>query len=108
MMFGLGKHNAAIDAFAAALVTDLVKRFPVDRQAELGGKKAKPARKLGKAVGDLERRVAAFQQETHLGIYGKARLLNKIKWQLKDLGYFDAFIDATTTTLAAAFGSKKD
>jgi hypothetical protein len=100
-MFGFGKNNAAIDAFAADLVADVSRRFPVRLEAELGGPKAKPARKLGKTSGDLQRRVAAFQVEAKLGVYGKARLLNQIKWGLKEQGYSESFIDATITTLTS-------
>jgi hypothetical protein len=100
-MFGIGKNNAAIDAFAAEIVADVGRRFPVRLEAELGGTKAKPARKLGKTAGDLQRRVAAFQVEAKLGVYGKARLLNQIKWGLKETGYSEPFIDATITTLAS-------
>ena len=100
-MFGFGKNNAVIDAFAAEIVADVARRFPVRLEAELGGSKAKPARKLGKTAGDLERRVAAFQAEHKLGVYGKARLLNKIKWGLQECGYSEAFIDATITTLVS-------
>ena len=100
-MFGFGKNNAAIDAFAAEIVADVARRFPVQLEAELGGTKAKPARKLGKTAGDLERRVTAFHTSNKLGVYSKARLLNKIKWGLKERGYSEPFIDATITTLVA-------
>ncbi len=106
-MFGFGKNNAAIDAFAGTLVADLTKRFPREKQAELGGTKAKPAQQLAKAVNELERNIATFQQEHKLGVYGKARLLNKIKWQMKELQYSEDFIDATITTLARLVGSRK-
>lgn len=99
-MFGLGRKNSAIDAFAADVVAEVARRFPIGLESELGGAKAKPARKLGKTTGDLERKVAAFQGDQHLGVYGKARLLNQIKWGLKELGYSEDFVDATTTTLA--------
>ena len=106
-MFGLGKKNAAIEAFADTLVADLVKRFPPAKQAELGGTKAKPAKQLAKAVNEFERGVVAFQQENHLGLYGKAKLLNKIKWQLKEREYGTEFIDVTMTTLARFLNARK-
>ena len=103
-MFGLGKGNKAIDEFAQTLVTELTKRFPVARQSELGTSKLKPAQQLGKAVGDLERRVTKFSGENKLGVYGKARLLNAVKWQLNDLGYSKDFVDATIATMAQCIG----
>ncbi|MEO8751331.1 MAG: hypothetical protein ABI624_01505 [Casimicrobiaceae bacterium] len=106
-MFGLGKKNAAIEAFAATLVAELTKRFPPGKERELGSDKLKPAQQLGKAVKDLEKKALAFQQEQQLGVYGKAKLLNKIKWQLKELAYSDEFVEVTTTSLAQLLGSRK-
>jgi hypothetical protein len=105
-MLGFGKDNAAIEAFAHTLVADLVKRFPPEKQTLLGGTKLKPAAQLGKAVTGLERKVAAFQQEHQLGVYGKAKLLNSIKWQMKELQYTEDFVAATTTSLAQLLGTR--
>ena len=98
-MFGLKERNARIVAFADQLVLDLVKRFPVEKEAQLGTSKLKPARQLGKTANELERSVVAFQQESRLGIYGKAKLLNRLKWELKEKGYGEAFIDQTVAEL---------
>jgi hypothetical protein len=102
-MFGLGKKNAAIDAFAVELVADFVKRFPVEKEEDLGTSKRKPARSLGKAAGDLvDHRFAEFVAEQGLGVYGKARLLNQVKWQMTELGYSKSFIDTTLSELTVA------
>ena len=104
-MFGLGKKNAAIEAFATTIVADLKKRFPPDRERLLGGDKLKPAAELGKAVSLLERQAIAFQQENKLGVYGKAKLINAIKWEMKELAYSEPFIDTTAANLARILGS---
>ena len=94
-MFGFKETNARINAFADQLAKDIVDRFPVEKQAELGTNKLKPARQLGRTANVLERTIVTFQQEARLGIYGKAKLLNRIKWSLKERGYAEAFIDQT-------------
>jgi hypothetical protein len=106
-MFGFGKKNAAIDAFAAKLVDEFVTRFPVEKEEDLGTAKRKPARNLGKAAGELvDRRFAAFVTEHQLGVYGKARLLNKIKWQMTELGYSKDFVDTTLSELTVSMTRK--
>ena len=98
-MFGIGKNNAAIDAFALEICGDLAKRFPQSREAELGGDRGKVGVTLGKALADLQRRVAVFQSTRKLGIYGKARLLRAIRSELQRLQYSATFVAATTDLL---------
>ena len=99
-MFGFGKNNAAIDAFADELVGELTTRFPPTKAELLGGTKAKPARSLGKAAAELiDRKFSAFVGEHKLGVYGKARLLNRIKWQMNEGGYSGEFVDVTLAEL---------
>ena len=98
-MFGFAKKNTAIDAFADVLVADLTERFPPEKEKELGGNRAKPARKFGKAAGEMDRRLAAFAVENKLGVYGKARLLNRVQWQLRERGYSMEFVDVTVAEL---------
>ena len=106
-MFGFGKKNAAIDAFADELAAELRTRFPAEKEKSLGADKAKPARKLGKAAGELiDRRFAAFIVDNKLCVYGKARLLNRVKWQMREDGYSEEFIDTTVAELARASPSR--
>ncbi|MFO1303503.1 MAG: hypothetical protein U1F54_07210 [Burkholderiales bacterium] len=98
-MFGNKEKNAQIEAFADQLVSDLVARFPVEKEAALGTNKLKPARQLGKTANALERSVVAFQAESKLGVYGKAKLLNRLKWSLKEKGYGEDFVDNTVAEI---------
>lgn len=98
-MFGFGKDNTAIDAFALEVCADLAKRFPPGQAAKLGGDKAKIGLKLGNAYTDIQRKVAVFQQERKLGVYGKARMLNAIREELTRRKYSEAFVSATTDLL---------
>ena len=40
-----------------------------------------------------------FQRSHNLGTLGKAKLGNEFKWQLKELGYTEKFIDVATEGL---------
>lgn len=101
-MFGLGKNNAEIDAFATKGCADLVKRFPPRREAELGGDQRKAGKTLGLALTDLQQRTVAFQREHALGVYGKARLLRAIQQELRRLQYSERFVESVTTLLVPA------
>lgn len=102
-MFGFGKKGREVDAFGDALVQELSARFPPQKEQNLGGKKPKPARSLGKVAGELiDRKFAGFVAEQKLGVYGKARLLNRIKWQMREAGYTDEFVDVTLAELTRA------
>lgn len=98
-MFGLGRGNKEIDLLAEDIVGTLSKRVTPKDAEKLGKLTDKNLAKFAKTIADLEVRVATFSAERNLGIYGKARLLNGVKWGMKNLGYADDFIDATTTTL---------
>jgi hypothetical protein len=104
-MFGFGKKNAVIDSFADDLVSELAARFPPGKEQQLGGAKAKPARSLGKVAAELiDRKFAAFLSEHRLGVYGKARVLNRIKWQMSERGYSADFTDVTLGELTRVTG----
>ncbi len=98
-MFGLGKNNAEIDAFALESCADLAKRFPPAREADLGGDRRKAGKTLGLALADLQNRTVAFQRARDLGVYGKARLLRAIQQELRRLQYSEKFVDAATSLL---------
>lgn len=91
----LGKlFGADVQAFAKSLAEDLSKRYPpsLDQSAE---KKISPNR-LTKVLEDTFNKAVAFKTENKLGAYGKAKLGNSFRWELKDLGYTDEFIEVAT------------
>ena len=96
MLFGLfsSKH---INEFATALANTLAKRYPpaLDVNPE---KKISQAR-LTKVLEETLVQAAEFQQEHKLGVFGKAKLGNEFKWQLKELGYTEKFIEVATEGL---------
>jgi len=54
---------------------------------------------IAKAFDDTFNRAIDFQREARLGIYGKARLGNTFKWELKEMGYDEKFTETATEGL---------
>jgi hypothetical protein len=96
-MFRLGKKNARIDDFGIQLANELAKRVPLESGAPRSKKKGNE--KYAKAIDHALGLTVAFQRDNKLGVYGKARLFNSFKWQLKRLGYPDDFVDTATAAL---------
>jgi len=96
MAFGLfsTKH---ITEFATGLASTLAKRYPpaLDVNPE---KKISQAR-LTKVLEETLAQAAEFQRQHKLGMFGKAKLGNEFKWQLKELGYSEKFIEVATEGL---------
>lgn len=86
-----------ISEFATALANTLAKRYPpaLDVNPE---KKISQAR-LTKVLEETLVQAAEFQREHKLGVFGKAKLGNEFKWQLKELGYTEKFIEVATEGL---------
>jgi hypothetical protein len=78
-----------IDQFARSLAADLGRRFP-PRSEE---RKDKGAHRQQQDILDqLCASAAHFRQHLRLGVYGKAKLGNTFRWQLRELGYSEAFV----------------
>ncbi|NJN39799.1 MAG: hypothetical protein HC807_01580 [Gammaproteobacteria bacterium] len=94
MAFFSSQH---ITEFAKRLAESLVKRYPpaLDVNPE---KKVSEAR-LSKVLEDTLAQAVEFQKEHRLGLFGKAKLGNEFKWQLKEHGYTEQFIDLATEGL---------
>jgi len=50
-------------------------------------------KKLGYAALELDRRLEEFRLVHRVGFIRKARLANAIRWELKELGYSERFVD---------------
>jgi len=84
--------TAEVDRFAASLVQEVMRRLPpthVESQKML--------ERISRLAEVLSDQVRAFAQSRSLNVYKRARLGNRVKWQLKDAGYPDPFVDALTT-----------
>jgi hypothetical protein len=86
-----------ITEFAKDLAGNLAKRYPpaLDVNPE---KKISQAR-LTKVLEETLVQAVEFQRSHKLGTLGKAKLGNEFKWQLKELGYTEKFIEVATEGL---------
>jgi hypothetical protein len=87
-------------AFALGLVQDIARLFPLDPQR----KKPTSIKKDRKKLDALVIRTRTFAQEHKLNVYKKAKLLNAVKWQMRDAGHDEALIDEIIALLAPLLG----
>ena len=85
-----------VDDFARGLASDLGRRFPPASEARTD---KGAANQLAVVTEGLYARALRFHQENRLGVYRKAKLGTTFKWQLKELGYTDKFIETVTRGL---------
>lgn len=83
-----------VDQFAKELAGQVAKHYPPAMESD-DTKQLSPAR-VTKILEQTADRAATFMKDEKLGVYKKARLGNTFKWELKDLGYSDKFIDLAT------------
>lgn len=90
----LGKD---VDAFAKDLADAIAKRYPpaLDKSPE---RRVSPNR-ITKVLEDAMEKATDFASKQRLGIYKKAKLANAFKWELKELGYSEKFVEIATEGL---------
>ena len=86
-----------VDAFAKEVAEMIAKRYPpaLEKSAE---RRVSPNR-ITKVLEDALAHVVDFAKERRLGFYKKAKLANSFKWELKELGYSDKFVEVATESL---------
>jgi hypothetical protein len=86
-----------VDDFAKQLAEMIAKRYPpvLDKSPE----KRVSANRVTKVLEDALDRAAEYGRSRKLGLYRKARLANSFRWELKELGYSDKFIEVATEGL---------
>lgn len=85
--------------FAIELALEFTKRCPPDAGA-------KSAMSLARAIDDISNRAAAFQRQSRLGIYGRAKFGTEFKFRLKESGHAPEFVDELTTKLLISMSGK--
>ena len=82
-------------SFARAIARDIDRLFPTTPQ------KKKPAstKRNQKKLDALVLRTRTFAQQHKLNIYKKGKILNTIKWELRDAGHEEALIDEIVALL---------
>ena len=96
-------NTKKVDDFARTLAQDLARRFPPASEARTD----KGAQnQLAVITESLYARALRFHQENRLGVFKKAKLGNTFRWQLKELGYSDPFIENVTKGLVVRLARK--
>ena len=96
------KVSEAIE-FGRALARDINQLFPPG-----GSEKARrSAKKDRRKLDSLVRRTNAFAQSHRLNVYKKAKLLNTIKWELRDSGHEESLIDEVIALLTPLLTNPK-
>jgi hypothetical protein len=80
-----------IDDFAIGLAREFARQLPPGEP--------QPAQRVAKVVDEICNKAKAFQQEKKLGIYGRAKVGTSFKFELKDAGYPQEFIEDLTRQL---------
>ena len=86
-----------VTEFAKSLAQDVAKRYPpaiANNPAQMVSQK-----RLSGILEDTFTRAAEFNRENKLGWYKKAKLGNEFKWELKEMGYDEKFVDVATEGL---------
>lgn len=95
-----------VDEFARKLVEEVYRlRAPEGKAGP--GHPGVSLRNLEQKIDKLFESATAFRAEHKLGIYKKARLANTFRWEMKERGYDEGFIEMITEKLVVAV-SRKD
>lgn len=80
------KNSVAMGVELAAIVKGIV---PTDNSIS----ESKRTSKTNYAKEKMQKRIQSFKQEEVLNFFKTAKLLNTLKWELKDAGYPQEFVD---------------
>jgi hypothetical protein len=93
-----------VEEFAAALATDLGRRFPPTSEA-----RTDPGAKhqIKVILEGLGARAVRYHVDHKLGIYKKAKLGNVFRWRLKEIGFSDTFAEHATREIVTRLAVNK-
>ncbi|MSQ70767.1 MAG: hypothetical protein EXR27_05675 [Betaproteobacteria bacterium] len=83
--------------FAKTLAQDIAKRYPP--AFANNPEQMVSAKRLTTILEDAFSRAHQFNQENRLGMFKKAKLGNTFKWELKEMGYDEKFVEMATEGL---------
>ena len=86
-----------VEAFGKELAQTVAKRYPPT--LDTASERRVSASRITKVLEDALGKAADFARERKLGAYKKARLANTFKWELKELGYTERFVEVATEGL---------
>jgi hypothetical protein len=96
-MLGMTFSNAEVDAFAKSLAREIAERCAPGEAERPEDKRGR--RRLTRTLESVYSKAREYRREHRLGVYRKARLGNTFKWELKELGYGEQFVEETTKGL---------
>jgi hypothetical protein len=90
MAFGIFSPSR-VDEFARSLAQSVVRRYPpaVANNPDQAVSQNRVAEILDRAFADAHE----FRVENKLGLFGRAKLGNTFKWELREFGYEEKFVD---------------
>src|SRR5207249_4448909 len=89
--------TAAEKDFVAGLVTKLKGALPPESIA--AGRKAATVNRITRQLERTYETAAEYQAQHRLGMFRRAAFANHFKWELKNSGYSDEFVDVATEGL---------
>lgn len=93
-----------LDEFAKELARSLAKRYPPS--LETAQAKKVSVNRVTRVLEDVIEKAVEYHRRNPLGIYRKARLGNAFKWELKELGYSEKFVELATEGLIVHLSRK--
>jgi hypothetical protein len=89
--------SKSVNSFAKLLAEELAKRYPPTMEGN-NERKISP-KGLSNILEAIYQKAVDFKKSKKLGLYSTARLSNTFRWELKELGYSDKFIEVATEGL---------
>jgi len=98
--------TSEVDKFAKDLANDISQRYPVAIANDPSRKVS--ANRLTAILEDAFSQASKFSTENKLGYFKKAKLGNTFRWELKEMGYDDKFVEVATEGLIVFVTSKQE
>lgn len=99
-------RGSSANDFAKQLALDLSAHYPPS--LDQSPQKRVSVNRMTRILEDAFSRAESFKNEQRLGWLGKARLGNSFRWELKELGYSNNFIEMATEGLIVYITRKAD
>ena len=93
-----------VDEFAKSLVGEIAKVYPPQEKTVSPRKTSQ--KKVASVLEGVLKKAVDFKKQHRLGIYKTARLGNTFRWELKELGYSEAFVEALVKDLVIRLSVK--
>jgi len=97
--------TSEVDKFAKDLANDISQRYPVAIANDPSRKVS--ANRLTAILEDAFSQASKFSTDNKLGYFKKAKLGNTFRWELKEMGYDDKFVEVATEGLIVFVTSKQ-